>query len=82
MCHPKSPGVTYTSSNPYADPGFDPGLRIDFIFATPNLRPVKCAPVFDGSHGDDLVSDHFGLMAEFEFDSRDRVKGNFEYRGD
>jgi endonuclease/exonuclease/phosphatase family metal-dependent hydrolase len=66
-CHPNSPGVTFTSSNPYTDPGFEPGLRIDFIFATPSLRPVTCTPVFDGSHGNDLVSDHFGLMAEFEF---------------
>ncbi len=67
VCHPADLGVTYSSSNPYADPGFEPGLRIDFIFATPNLRTLECTPVFDGSHGLDFVSDHFGVMAEFEF---------------
>lgn len=65
LCHPEDDGVTFTSSNPYADPGFEPGLRIDFIFATPKLRPLECRRVFDGADGLDFVSDHFGVICEF-----------------
>lgn len=65
-CHPTGTGATFASSNPYAGQGFDPGLRIDFIFATPNLRPVECTPVFDGNRDLDPVSDHFGVLCEFE----------------
>ncbi len=65
MCHPGSGGATYASRNPYAGPGFEPGLRIDFIFATPGLQPVTCTPVFDGTRDLDVVSDHFGVMCEF-----------------
>lgn len=64
-CHPNDPGLTFTSRNPYAGKGFEPGLRIDFIFATPKLRPIECSLVFDGSHELDFVSDHFGVMCEF-----------------
>lgn len=67
-CRPEDRGATFASSNPYAGPGFEPGLRIDFIFATPNLQPLECTPVFDGNSGLDPVSDHFGVMCEFALD--------------
>lgn len=64
-CHPDDPGVTFSSRNPYVGPGFDPGLRIDFIFATPNLKPVACATAFDGGDDLDFVSDHSGVLCDF-----------------
>ena len=64
-CHPTDTGATFASRNPYAGQGFDPGLRIDFIFATPNLQPVECTLVFDGNRDLDPVSDHFGVLCEF-----------------
>lgn len=67
-CHPGDAGPTFASSNPYAGQGFEPGLRIDFIFATPNLRPVECTRVFDGNRGLEVVSDHFGVLCEFFLD--------------
>lgn len=65
-CHPGDPmGATFTSTNPYVGPGFVPGLRIDFIFATPKLEPVECTLAFDGTSGLDFVSDHFGVLCVF-----------------
>lgn len=64
-CHPNDPGVTFTSTNPYVGPGFAPGLRIDFIFATRRLEPVECKLVFDGTAGLDFVSDHLGVLCVF-----------------
>jgi endonuclease/exonuclease/phosphatase family metal-dependent hydrolase len=65
-CHPNDPGPTFTSTNPYVGPGYVPGLRIDFIFATPKLEPVECALVFDGTAGLDFVSDHLGVLCVFQ----------------
>ena len=65
-CHPGDHGATFTSSNPYVGPGYAPGLRIDFIFATAKLEPVECALVFDGTGGLDFVSDHLGVLCVFE----------------
>ena len=70
-CHPGGDGATFTSNNPYATPGFEPGLRIDYIFASPNLRPLKYRRVFDGADGLDFVSDHFGVMCEFALNSQE-----------
>lgn len=67
-CQPNDPGVTFTSRNPYVGKGFEPGLRIDFIFATPKLKPIACTLVFDGAHDLDLVSDHFGVLCDFALD--------------
>jgi endonuclease/exonuclease/phosphatase family metal-dependent hydrolase len=64
-CHPDKPGVTFTSTNPYVGPGFEPGQRIDFIFATRRLEPVECRLVFDGTAGLDYVSDHLGVLCVF-----------------
>lgn len=64
-CHPDDPGATFTSTNPYVGPGFAPGQRIDFIFATQRLEPVECTVVFDGTGGLDFVSDHLGLLCVF-----------------
>jgi endonuclease/exonuclease/phosphatase family metal-dependent hydrolase len=64
-CHPDDPGATFTSTNPYVGPGFSPGLRIDFIFATQKLEPVACTLVFDGTNGLDFVSDHLGVLCVF-----------------
>lgn len=69
-CHPNDPGVTFSSANPYVGPGYAPGLRIDFIFATPKLEPVQCTPVFDGTGGLDFVSDHLGVLCVFQDDGR------------
>lgn len=65
VCHPDNPGVTFSSRNPYVGPGFEPGLRIDFIFATSNLAPLECTTVFDGRSGFDFVSDHYGVLCGF-----------------
>ena len=65
-CHPDDPGATFTSSNPYVGPGYAPGLRIDFIFATPKLEPMECTLVFDGTGGLDFVSDHLGVLCVFQ----------------
>lgn len=64
-CQPADAGKTFASQNPYVGPGFDPGLRIDFIFATPRLKPAACTVAFDLHDGLDYVSDHFGVLGEF-----------------
>lgn len=65
-CHPGDPGATFASSNPYVGPGYAPGQRIDFIFATSKLEPVECTLVFDGTGGLDFVSDHLGVLCVFQ----------------
>jgi endonuclease/exonuclease/phosphatase family metal-dependent hydrolase len=64
-CRPDDLGATFTSTNPYVGPGFAPGQRIDFIFATQRLQPVECKLVFDGTGGLDFVSDHLGVLCVF-----------------
>jgi endonuclease/exonuclease/phosphatase family metal-dependent hydrolase len=64
-CHPNDPGATFTSANPFVGPGFAPGQRIDFIFATRRLEPVECTLVFDGRGGLDFVSGHLGVLCAF-----------------
>jgi endonuclease/exonuclease/phosphatase family metal-dependent hydrolase len=64
-CHPDGLGATFTSTNPYVGPGFEPGQRIDFVFATRRLEPVECKLVFDGTTGLDFVSDHLGVFCVF-----------------
>jgi endonuclease/exonuclease/phosphatase family metal-dependent hydrolase len=65
VCPQTRSGETFASRNPYVGPDFEPGLRIDFIFATPSLKPAACTVVFDGRDGLDYVSDHFGVLGEF-----------------
>jgi endonuclease/exonuclease/phosphatase family metal-dependent hydrolase len=62
---PSSPGATFSSTNPYVGPGFEPGQRIDYIFATRGLEPMECKLVFDGTAGLDYVSDHLGVLCVF-----------------
>jgi endonuclease/exonuclease/phosphatase family metal-dependent hydrolase len=64
-CHPDGLGATFSSTNPYVGPGFTPGQRIDFIFATRRLEPVECRLAFDGTVGLDFVSDHLGVLCVF-----------------
>lgn len=64
-CHPNDPGATFTSANPFVGPGYAPGLRIDFIFATAKLEPLESTLVFDGTGGLDFVSDHLGVWCVF-----------------
>lgn len=64
-CHPDALGATFSSTNPYVGPGFTPGQRIDFIFATRRLEPVECRLAFDGTGGLDFVSDHLGVLCVF-----------------
>jgi endonuclease/exonuclease/phosphatase family metal-dependent hydrolase len=70
-CQPNDPGVTFTSRNPYVGSGYQPGIRIDFVFATPNLKPITCTLAFDGTHDLDFVSDHLGVLCDFALESPD-----------
>jgi endonuclease/exonuclease/phosphatase family metal-dependent hydrolase len=67
-CRPEDPGATFTSTNPYVGPGYAPGQRIDFVFATRKLEPVECKLVFDGTDGLGFVSDHFGVLCVLALD--------------
>jgi endonuclease/exonuclease/phosphatase family metal-dependent hydrolase len=64
-CHPDDRGATFTSTNPFVGPGFVPGQRIDFIFATRKLEPVESTLVFNGTAGLEFVSDHLGVCCVF-----------------
>jgi endonuclease/exonuclease/phosphatase family metal-dependent hydrolase len=60
-CHPGHAGYTYSSKNAYADHGRVTDMRIDYVFATSDLKPQHCSIVFDGQKGLELVSDHYGV---------------------
>ena len=73
-CHPRSRGVTYSPTrNSYVDPAWTENQRIDYIFLSRGLKAKNCSVVFDGTHGLDFVSDHFGVFCNVQFSGR-RVK--------
>lgn len=66
-CHPGQAGITYSPKNRYVEPSWTVDERIDYIFANGDLVTMDCVVVFDGSNGLDLVSDHYGLLADLAF---------------
>ena len=66
-CRPNDPGFTYSPRNPYVERSWTIDERIDYVFASPHLKPENCTTVFDGVGGLDFVSDHFGVYCRLEF---------------
>ena len=64
-CYPDHPGFTWSRQNPYVDPSTTRDQRIDYIFASGDLKPDDCAVVFDGDNGLGFASDHFGVFCRF-----------------
>ena len=62
QCHPGSPGLTFTRKNVYVPASYPQDRRLDYVFATGDLKAEDCAVVFDGSNGLDLASDHYGVF--------------------
>ena len=70
-CHPRSRGVTYSPTrNSYVDPAWTENQRIDYVFLSRGLKAKNCSVVFDGTHGLDFVSDHFGVFCNVQFSGR------------
>ena len=65
---PGDPGPTFAPDNPYATDWDWPFRRIDYVLVRcgdhggPTLAVRDCRRLFDGP--DDVVSDHYGLLAE------------------
>jgi maltose 6'-phosphate phosphatase len=61
-CRPDNPGFTWSRKNPYVGSSTTRDQRIDYIFASGDLKPADCAVVFDGGNGLGVASDHFGVF--------------------
>lgn len=64
-CRPDHPGFTWSRKNPYVDPSTTKDQRIDYIFASGDLKPGDGTIVFDGNNGLGVASDHFGVFCRF-----------------
>ena len=69
-CHPRSQGYTYSPRNPYVERSWNENERIDYVFLTRGIKAKDCTVVFDGNHGLDFVSDHFGVFCSIQFSGR------------
>lgn len=61
-------GVTFSKKNSWADPGLDPGRRIDYIFAS-GVSIDGCELLFTSDDEWGTVSDHYGVLAEMTVES-------------
>ena len=52
------------------DPAWTENQRIDYVFLSRGLKAKNCSVVFDGTHGLDFVSDHFGVFCNVQFSGR------------
>lgn len=59
--------ATFSSLNPWAARDLVPGRRIDYIFASAELSVEACEMVLRGDASGPVVSDHYGLLAEFSW---------------
>jgi len=61
-------GVTFSKNNTWADPGLNPGRRIDHIFAS-GVCIDSCELLFTSDDEWGRVSDHYGVLAQINTES-------------
>lgn len=67
-CHPKEPGYTWSRENPLTkDVAGLPSRRIDYIFCPHNVNVLRADVVFN-EPDEEPLSDHYGLLADLEWE--------------
>jgi endonuclease/exonuclease/phosphatase family metal-dependent hydrolase len=67
VAHPGEPGYTWSSQNPFTHEAGLSNRRVDYIFCDRNAKVRSCGVILDRADPT-FSSDHFGVLAELEWD--------------